>query len=143
MVFGNFLISIYPTFYLLYAFIFSTENLNFHEYYRVYFTDATPDNFVVNRSTLRLTFVDLDSLLIVDSHIITQTNIINRHEQIDCDHCFAFIPDELCSYQLSDINLFSVCQVCLACVPYKKLKLENYIYVFLSDISFRYSYGYN
>lgn len=83
----------------------------YNSVYRIYFTDATPDNVVVNKATLRLTFVDLDSLLIVDSHAI-QTNHVNRHEQIDCEHCFAFIPDELCSHQLSDINLFSVCQVC-------------------------------
>lgn len=87
-------------------------NLSNMHYYncRIYFTDATPDNIVVNESTLRLTIVDLDSLLIVDSHRIPNS-IVNRHEQIDCEHCFAFIPDELCSYQLSDINLFSVCQV--------------------------------
>lgn len=67
---------------------------------------------VVDKSTHRLTFVDLDSLIIVDSHA-TQSNHINRHEQIDCDHCFAFIPNELCSAHLSDINLFSVCQIFL------------------------------
>lgn len=79
--------------------------------YRIYFTDATPDNIVINDATLRLSFVDLDSVIIVDSHI-AQKNTVNRHEQIDCDYCFAFIPDELCSYHLTDINLFSVCQVC-------------------------------
>lgn len=81
---------------------------------RIYLTDATPDNIVVDETTLRLTFVDLDGLIIVDSHHVTHTNDINRHEQIDCDSCFAFIPNELCSYHLSDINLFSVCQVCFS-----------------------------
>lgn len=60
--------------------------------FQIYSTDA---NIVVNKSKLRLTFVDLDSLLIVDS----QRKQISRHEQIDCNYCFAFILHELCPYQ--------------------------------------------
>lgn len=32
---------------------------------------------------------------------------------IECDGCFAFIPDEICNHHLSDINIFSVCQLLL------------------------------
>lgn len=78
----------------------------------MYLTDATPDNIVVDRSTLQVTFVDLDSVLIVNSHNI-RTNTVHRYEQIDCFDCFAFIPDEICKSNLSDLNLYSICQVCL------------------------------
>lgn len=77
---------------------------------RIYLTDATPDNIVVDRTTLRISFVDLDSLFIVNSELI-KSNQIHCHQRIDCLQCFAFVPQELCAYHLSDINLFSVCQV--------------------------------
>lgn len=87
---------------------FQTHPHDFH--YRIYLTDCTPDNIVVDTSTLRISFVDLDSLFIVNSELI-KSNQINRHERIDCEQCFAFVPEELCAFHLSDINIFSVCQV--------------------------------
>lgn len=78
--------------------------------FRIYLTDATPDNFVVDRTAFRISFVDLDSLLIVNSNLI-RSNEINRHQRIDCEQCFAFVPEILCKFQISDINLFSACQV--------------------------------
>lgn len=38
-------------------------------------------------------------------------NQIYKHETIECDDCFSYIPDELCAHHLSDINLFATCQV--------------------------------
>lgn len=81
--------------------------------FSIYLTDATPDNIVVDRETLQVAFVDLDSLQLVDSSAFPVESKIHRHEKIDCDRCFAYVPDELCSHRLSDINLFSVCQVIL------------------------------
>lgn len=79
---------------------------------RIYLTDATPDNIVVDASTFDVTFVDLDNVFLVDSETLTNKRIIHRHEKIDCDGmCFAYVPEELCSYHLSDINLFAICQV--------------------------------
>lgn len=79
---------------------------------RIYLTDATPDNIVVHANTFDVTFVDLDNVFVVDSKMIANGRTIHRHEKIDCDGmCFAYVPDELCSYHLSDINLFAICQV--------------------------------
>lgn len=87
---------------------------------RIYLTDATPDNIVVDATTFDVTFVDLDSVFVVDSETprlrdsetLTHNRQTHRHEKIDCDGmCFAYVPDELCSHHLSDINLFAVCQV--------------------------------
>lgn len=72
----------------------------------------TPDNIVVNPETLRVTFVDLDSVLIVDSSLIA-SNHIKKHQRIKCEQCFAFVPEELCQTHLSDINIVSVLQVFL------------------------------
>lgn len=59
-----------------------------------------------------MTFVDLDSVFVVDSETISNNQQTHRHEKIDCDGmCFAYVPDELCSHHLSDINLFAIFQV--------------------------------
>lgn len=90
--------------------------------FRIYLTDATPDNIAVDETTLEISYVDLDNVLIVDSLVydakenyelnVPETwNNIYKHEYIECDNCFAYIPDEICAHQLSDINLFAACQV--------------------------------
>lgn len=119
MVFGNLTDQIDNYSTSLIRFGFRTNAIMILLNYSIYLTDATPDNMVVNKATLHLTIVDLDSLVIVDSHT-AQTNTVNRYEQIGCEYCFAFIPDELCSHRLSDINLFSVCQVCLCSASLRK-----------------------
>ncbi|KAJ6646815.1 Divergent protein kinase domain 2A [Pseudolycoriella hygida] len=82
------------------------------EGFRIYLTDATPDNIVVDPITFKVAFVDLDNVLVVDSETITKDLSIHRHEKIECDGmCFAFVPEELCSHSLSDINLFAICQI--------------------------------
>lgn len=79
---------------------------------RIYLTDATPDNIVVDATTLNVTFVDLDNVFLVDSETLDHNRKTHRHEKIQCDGmCFAYVPDDLCSYHLSDINLFAICQV--------------------------------
>lgn len=93
--------------------------ITFFSWYRIYLTDLTPDNIVVDAHTLRSSFVDLDNSLIVDS--LTEVDAstspppnwhqIHRHEQIECNGCFAYVPEEICLHHLSDLNLFSVCQV--------------------------------
>lgn len=83
---------------------------------RLYFSDLTPDNIVVDSRTMQTTFVDFDHLLIVDSNVI-KSNVINKHERIKCSQshfaasCFAFAPEELCAVHLSDINIVSILQV--------------------------------
>lgn len=81
-------------------------------FHRIYFTDATPDNIVVDPNTFQITFIDLDNLMIVNSRAESiKSKKIHRNEQIDCDNCFAYVPDELCAHHLSDINIFAMCQV--------------------------------
>lgn len=96
-----------------------THNWTLYFPNRIYLTDLTPDNIVVNAHTLRTIFVDLDNSLIVDSTVDAETSRsppsdwhqIHRHEQIECNGCFAYVPEEICSHHLSDLNMFSVCQV--------------------------------
>jgi hypothetical protein len=33
------------------------------------------------------------------------------HEKIECKGCFAYVPEEICQHHISDLNVFSVCQV--------------------------------
>lgn len=90
--------------------------------FRIYLTDATPDNIVVDETTLEISYIDLDNVLMVDSLVYVEKenhdlkapetwNHIYKHEYIECDNCFAYIPDEMCAHHLSDTNLFAMCQV--------------------------------
>lgn len=91
---------------------------------RIYLTDATPDNIVVDATTFDVTFVDLDNVFLVDAESLTNDRTTHRHEKIDCDGmCFAYVPEELCSYHLSDINLFAICQVVIHWFQKKSLTL--------------------
>lgn len=91
-------------------------------FYRIYLTDATPDNIVVDSTTLRISFVDLDGIIVVDSiknpfSNVTETvaaaewNKIDRYEIIECLQCFAYEPETLHKHHISDINVFAICQV--------------------------------
>lgn len=70
---------------------------------------------------MQISFIDLDNVLIVDSTAYdnytasdrpSTWNSIHRQEKIACDGvCFAYVPKDLCSHHLSDMNLFAVCQV--------------------------------
>lgn len=33
------------------------------------------------------------------------------HEKIACDNCFAYVPEDICGHAMSDINVYSVCQL--------------------------------
>lgn len=99
---------------------------------RIYLTDATPDNIVVDATTFDVTFIDLDNLFLVDSEILTNNGITHRHEKIDCDGmCFAYVPEELCSYHLSDINLFAICQVVISTIRSIKFMFHSSICIAL------------
>lgn len=100
----------YEIFFIGFSFIFF--------YFRIYLTDASPDNIVVSKETLKISFIDLDNVIVVDStayngssHAPEPWKTTHKHEKIDCDGCFAYVPEELCSHHLSDINIFAVCQV--------------------------------
>ena len=97
------------------------ENSQMHFHFRIYLTDATPDNIVVNKETFQIAFIDLDNVILVDSDAYTNAmasvsvpiewQTVHKHSQIDCDGCFAYVPEELASHHLSDINIFTICQV--------------------------------
>lgn len=82
--------------------------------FRFLLTDATPDNIMVDEKTLDVTFVDLDTLIILDSNYTEHIQFsprMHRHNKINCDGCFSYAPDELSNCIISDINLFAMCQV--------------------------------
>lgn len=81
------------------------------------------DNIVVDTDNLRVTFVDLDDVVIIqgDRHIFqkntdptenTAWSKVHRYEPIPCHKCFAYVPQELQDHYISDINLYSICHVC-------------------------------
>lgn len=118
--------------------------------FRFYLTDGTPDNIVVNKETLQPVFIDLDDLIIVDSkaYACAESNDtmveepitwrqIHRHEKIECNGCFAYVPDELCAHHLSDINLFAICQVSKALKQMPFIVKTNLLHIYYFFLAFK------
>ncbi|XP_055596384.1 uncharacterized protein LOC129746626 isoform X2 [Uranotaenia lowii] len=85
--------------------------------YRFYLTDINPDNIAVQilpSGRVKVSFIDLDNVIILDRHskqIKYKKTAV--HSRIDCDGCFAFVQEEICSHQMSDINSYAMCQLFL------------------------------
>lgn len=102
--------------------------------HRIYLTDLTGDNIVVDEQTLNVAFIDLDNVVVVDSNpqyhhlpateTLLKWDTIHVHEKIECDGCFAYVPNDMCSHHLSDLNIFAVCQVKM--LPNTTQQLHHY-----------------
>lgn len=79
----------------------------FQDKYRIYVTDLTTRNVFYDAVKGRLQFIDLDSIFLVRSEA---TNTVHRYEYIDCPGCLAFVPDDLCSHDISDLNVYVTCR---------------------------------
>lgn len=73
---------------------------------------------MVDAETLKVTFIDLDNVIMVAANATNKKGIrpakwlkTHKHEKIPCDGCFAYIPEEIGKHHRSDINLFAICQV--------------------------------
>ncbi|KAL1397163.1 hypothetical protein pipiens_009967 [Culex pipiens pipiens] len=64
--------------------------------FRFYLTDINPDNIAVQAQP---------------SGSFQRSKVRNIHSRIPCDGCFAYVQEDLCSYQHSDINQFAICQL--------------------------------
>lgn len=99
------------------------SSYNFYCILRFYLTDATSDNIVVHTETLRVSFVDLDGVvaILADQNPFSpddevwkhqRWSTVHRHEEIEaCTDCFAFVVEDLFDHHISDMNIFSICQV--------------------------------
>lgn len=82
-----------------------------YEGYRIYLTDATRDNIAVDEDSLAVTFIDLDDVIIQQANLFGSLKSVHRHSRIECANCFAYSTQAVCGAPLSDINIFSICQV--------------------------------
>lgn len=83
---------------------------------RFYLTDVTADNVVVSiedDEQMRVAFVDLDSVIVVDSSALPASSPapVHRHEPIACSGCFAYDPETVAGHRTSDFNLYAICGV--------------------------------
>lgn len=97
------------------------------------------DNIVVNSENLKVTFVDLDDVVIIEGDRTPFQKVtdparkaawskVHRYERIPCDRCFAYVPQELQEHYISDINLYSICFVRSACSRLHDIYLILYFY---------------
>ena len=78
--------------------------------YRLYITDLTADNVVYDKQLNKLTFIDLDTIFIVDSTQAIYKSSVHKYEYIECNGCFAYSTEDIASYNISDVNIFTACQ---------------------------------
>ncbi|XP_058834418.1 uncharacterized protein LOC131691791 [Topomyia yanbarensis] len=86
--------------------------------FRFYLTDINPDNIAIqflSSGNVKVSFIDINNVIVLDS----QSKRLDRnkpetiHARIECDGCFAYVQEEICSHRYSDINLFAMCQLFL------------------------------
>ncbi|XP_055600243.1 uncharacterized protein LOC129749329 [Uranotaenia lowii] len=83
--------------------------------FRFYLTDISPSNIAVQvlaSGKVQVSFLDLANIFIVDrqsERIADQQKAV--HTRIECDRCIAFVKEELCFHQESDINSFATCNL--------------------------------
>lgn len=96
---------------------------------KIYLTDATRDNIAVDEETLEVTFIDLDDVIIQTTDLKED---IHRHRRIECDNCFAYSTDAICGASISDINIYTICQVGLKGFNYAFKVLIGMVSLFFS-----------
>ncbi|RZF41022.1 hypothetical protein LSTR_LSTR002654 [Laodelphax striatellus] len=91
----------------------SALNFTFnHPHFAFYFSDITPDNIAVT-ATGQVRFIDLDNVIIVEKNTtadLPSWTELHSSEDIECDNCFAFSSDDICSHHYSDHNVYAVCR---------------------------------
>ncbi|XP_063229062.1 divergent protein kinase domain 2A-like isoform X2 [Bacillus rossius redtenbacheri] len=85
-----------------------------HPHFRFYLTDVSPDNIAVDPAGV-VRFVDLENVVVLDKAAGVNGELKmwdRRHtsEHIECEGCFAFSVQDLCSHHVSDHNFYAVCQ---------------------------------
>lgn len=111
--------------------------------FRIYLTDATKDNIAVNEGDLSISFIDLDDVIVQHVSLFPATNAsklpqnaansCHRHEIIECDNCFAYSTQDICSHPESDINIFTICQLLLENLTRNRAK--GFLYVPPEDLA--------
>lgn len=85
-----------------------TEN---HKLFRLYLTDISPDNIVVNQK-LQIRFVDLENV-VIKAKIRSATDVSSVHYSKHFnEENFIFSEELICDNCISDHNIFAVCKVC-------------------------------
>ncbi|KAH0564548.1 hypothetical protein KQX54_012749 [Cotesia glomerata] len=102
--------------------------------YSFYLTDLSSDNIVIDESDNPV-FIDLENIIILHRNIPTKEqpqhwSSIHTSDSIDCDNCFSFSPNDICSHHISDHNYYSVCQYILS----SKLNENGFLHSIPSEI---------
>uniref|UniRef100_A0A1B6DKK0 FAM69 protein-kinase domain-containing protein n=2 Tax=Clastoptera arizonana TaxID=38151 RepID=A0A1B6DKK0_9HEMI len=82
-----------------------------HPKFSFYFTDISADNFAISKEG-RLKFIDMDDVIIVDKNptvISSCWNKIHSSKMYD-PGLLSFSVQEICSHNISDHNIYAVCQ---------------------------------
>ncbi|KAF4527000.1 hypothetical protein B566_EDAN001547 [Ephemera danica] len=84
--------------------------------YALYLTDLSVDNVVLD-SAGKVTIVDLGNIILVDKYPplagrVGDWSEMHTSERLteDCDTCFAYSVQDICSHKISDHNYYTVCQ---------------------------------
>ncbi|XP_074032779.1 arrestin 1 isoform X2 [Leptinotarsa decemlineata] len=86
-----------------------TEN---HGQFRLYLTDISPDNIVVNED-LKVRFIDLENG-VLRSRAAGSFSFMNKHRTEHLENTYYYSPSSLCGHHISDHNIYGVCMLLLS-----------------------------
>lgn len=111
----------YDRAYISYQLLELAEQFTFgHDLFRLYLTDISPDNIVVNMDNLKVKFVDLEHGILKKKNSVDISHHYSNHVY---DEDYAFSVIEICNKDVSDHNIYSVCHLLLSrSAPYPMMK---------------------
>lgn len=75
--------------------------------FRIYLTDVSPDNIVVNKTTLIAKFVDFGNILIVRKSNVSSVHHSDHYPNA-VEHIYS--EENVCQSSISDHNIYSICR---------------------------------
>lgn len=90
--------------------IAADEFTNNHPIFRFYLTDLSSDNIAIT-DDYKIKFIDFENVIISEKMYNFDDSRLHESIDLDCENCYAFSTDDICSHSISDHNIYSVCKV--------------------------------
>ncbi|XP_076255375.1 divergent protein kinase domain 2A-like isoform X2 [Rhynchophorus ferrugineus] len=82
-----------------------------HSLFRLYLTDISLDNVVVDKNTFLISFIDLEHVVLKRKMFMWRS--VHHTEHLHTED-YAFSVSEICSEDISDHNIYSICRLILS-----------------------------
>lgn len=101
----------YKRAYVAYQILIAAKNFSVnHGRFRLYLTDISPDNIVVNNN-LEVSFVDFGNVILKAKNEKDMVPLTKHYSENFDEGNFIFSEKHICENEISDHNIFAVCKV--------------------------------